>query len=82
MKDRSSVLVITPIAIAALFGMIYKLCKEGAPAKEIKLIRQAVEKNLAETQAMHRNLRRQRGAVNQMHRYLLPSQKGSKTAAS
>jgi len=82
MKDRSSVLVITPIAIAALFGMICKLRKEGASAKEIKLIRQAVEKNLAETQAMHRNLRRQRGAVNQMHRYLVPVSKGVKNPAS
>ncbi len=76
MKDRSSVLVITPLAIAALFGMIYKLRERGAAAKELKLIHQAVEKNLAETQAMHHNLRRQRGAVNQMHRYLLPSKKG------
>ena len=50
--------------------------------KEIKLIRQAVEKNLAETQAMHHNLRRQRGAINQMHRYLIPSTKGVKNPTS
>lgn len=73
MKDRTCVLLITPLAIAALF---YDLRQQRASAKEIKLIRQTVEKNLAETQAMQHNLRRQRGAVNQMHRYLLPSQKG------
>ena len=82
MKDRSSALIITPIAIAALFGMIYELRKQGASAKEIKLIHRAVEKNLAETKAMHHNLRRQRGAVNQMHRYLLPVTKGPGKPAS
>ena len=77
MNDRSSALVVTPLAIAALFGMIYALREQGASAKEIKLVRQAVEKNLAETQAMHHNLRRQQGAVNQMHRYLIPVTKRS-----
>ena len=76
MKDRTCVLLMTPLAIAALFATIYNLRKQGATAKEIQLIRQTVEVNLAETQAMQHNLRRQRGAVNQMHRYLLPSQKG------
>jgi hypothetical protein len=75
MKDRF-VLIMTALAIAALFGVIYKLRKQGASAKEIKLIRQAVEKNLAETQAIDHNVRRQRGAINQMHRYLVPLQKG------
>jgi len=82
MKDRTCVLLITPVAIAALFGMIYKCREQGAFTKEIKLIRQSVEKNLAEIQAIHHNLRRQRGAVNQMHQYLLPSQKGVKNTAS
>ena len=76
MNHRSSVLVITPLAIAALFGMIYELRKQGASARQMKLIHQAVEKNLAETQAVHHNLRRQRGAINEMLRYLIPSKRG------
>ncbi|MGB0062874.1 MAG: hypothetical protein WBD45_09015 [Terriglobales bacterium] len=57
MKDRTCVLLITPLAIAALFATIYNLRKQGATAKEIKLIRQNVERNLAETQAIHHDLR-------------------------
>ena len=78
MKDRSPVLLITPLAIAAVFGLICKLRKQGASADELKLIRQAVEKNLAETQAMHRDLRRQRGALNQLHHYIGPVPKVKK----
>jgi hypothetical protein len=72
MKDRSSVLLITPLAIAAVFGLICKLRKQGASADKLKLIRQAVEKHLAETKAMHHTLRRQRGAINQLHQYIVP----------
>jgi len=82
MKGRSFDLVITPLAIAALFAMIYELRKQGASAKEIKLIRQVVEKNLAETQTMQGTLRRTRGAVNQIHQYIDPVPKGVKKAAS
>jgi hypothetical protein len=82
MKDRSFVLVITPLAIAALFAMIYELRQQGASAREIKLIRQAVEKNLAETHTMHRTLRCTRGAVNQIHQYINPVPKGVKKLPS
>jgi hypothetical protein len=70
-EQRASVLVITPFAIAVVFGMIYTLRKQGASAGEIKLIRQAVEKNFAEAKAMHHNLHRQRGIINDIHKQIV-----------
>ena len=81
MKERPPVIMST-LGIAVLFGLIYKLCRQGATAQEIKLIANAVDKNLRETEAMHRTLRRTRGAVNQIHQYLEPHvTKGSKNPA-
>jgi hypothetical protein len=81
MKERPPV-IMTTVGIAVLFGLIYKLLRQGASAKEIRQIHNIVEKNFAETQAMHRNLRRARGAVNQIHQYLEPVTKGVKKPAS
>ena len=81
MKERLPV-IMTTVELAILFGLIYKLRQQGATSEQIKLIHQAVDKNLRETEELHRTLRRTRGAVNQIHQYLLPVQKGMKTPAS
>jgi hypothetical protein len=82
MKENRPI-IMTTLGLAVLFGLIYKLRQQGATAKEIKLIHNAVEKNIAETVAVHRTLRRTRGAVNQIHQYLEPPvTKGVKKAAS
>ena len=82
MKDHPPIVVST-VAIVVLFGLLCKLLRQGASNKEIRQIHNLVVKNLAETEAMHRNLRRTRGAVNQIHQYIEPPvTKGVKKAAS
>ncbi len=82
MKERPPV-VMTTLGLAVLFGLIHQLRQQHATAREIKLISTAVDKHLPETEAMHRTLRRTRGAVNQMHQYVLPPvTKGVKNPAS
>lgn len=49
MNRRSPVLIITPLAIAAMFGLIWKFRRQRATANELELIRQSAEKNLTET---------------------------------
>ena len=71
MKE-STPIVVSTVSIAVLFGLLCKLVRQGASAKEIRQIHKIVAKNLAETEAMHHTLRRTRGAVNQMHQYIAP----------
>jgi hypothetical protein len=71
MKDRP-VIIGTTVGIAVLFGLLCKLLRQGTSAREIRQIQNLVAKNLAETEAMHRILRRTRGAVNQIHQYIQP----------
>ena len=83
MKERHPVVIGTTVGLAVLFGLIYRLVRQGASAKELRQIHNIVAKNLAETEAMHRALRRTRGAVNQIHQYTAPPvTKGVKKAAS
>jgi hypothetical protein len=49
------------------YGLLSKLLRQRASAKETPQVYRIVAKNLAETEAMHRDLRRTRGAVNQIH---------------
>ena len=83
MKERTPVVIGTTVGLAVLFGLICRLFRRGASAKEIRQFHNLIAKNLAETEAMHRNLRRTRGAVNQIHQYMAPPvTKGVKKAAS
>jgi hypothetical protein len=41
-----------------------------------------MKENVAETRALHRTLRHQRGAINDIRRYLVPVTKGSSKHAS
>lgn len=78
MNDRSNVLLLSSAVIAgvaALFCAARRLCWSTAALGEI---RDSVKENLAETRTVHKLLRRQRGAINQMHQYLMPVPKGVK----
>ena len=75
-------IIATALGVATQLGLLYKLRRQRASAKEIRQIHTIVARNLAETEAVHRNLRRTRGAVNQLHQYLMPDPKGVKKAAS
>ena len=82
MKERPAVLILTTVVVATLFGLIRRGVQQRAAESQLQQIRNTVEQNLAETRVMHRNLRRLRGAVNQIHQYLLPVPKGVKKPAS
>ena len=83
MKESSAVIIGTTVGIVVLFGLLSKLIRQGASAKEIRQIYKLVVKNLNETEATHRTLRRARGAVNQIHQYLAPGvTKGVENSAS
>jgi hypothetical protein len=71
MRERPPI-IITTVGVAVLFGLMCRLLRRGASASEIRQIHRLVAKNLAETEAVHRTLRRTRGAVNQMHQYVEP----------
>jgi len=77
MKERLPIIMDT-VGLALLFGLIYKLRRQGDSAEEIKLVTKAIDKNLRETKEINHTLRRTRAAVNQIHQYLLPVQKGVK----
>ena len=81
MKEKPPI-VMTTLGLAVLFGLLYQLRQQRASAREIKMICHAVEKNLAETVSVHHTLRRTRGAVNQLHQYVMPETKGVKNTAS
>jgi hypothetical protein len=81
MKERSSV-AITTLGAAVLFGLIYEFRRQRASATEIRQIHDIAARNLAQTEQVHRILRRTRGAVNDLHQYVMPETKGVKKAAS
>ena len=75
MITRSTALLICP-AIAGLAAWLCVLKRQGNSTTVLGEIRDSVKENLAETRALHHTLRRQRGAVNDIHRYLVPVSKG------
>ena len=81
MKEKPPI-VMTTLGLATLFCVIYNLRQQRAWDTKIKMIYSTVEKNLAETVSVHHTLRRTRGAVNQLHQYVMPETKGVKNTAS
>ena len=73
MKERSAVVILTTATITAL------TLSAWMRARQLQQIHAAVEQNLAATQDLQRDLGRIRGALNQVHQYLVP--KGVKKAA-
>jgi hypothetical protein len=82
MTYRSKVLLLCPAAIAGLATLLYAGLQQRKSTTVLGDIRNYVKENVAETRALHRTLRRQRGAINDIHRYLVPVTKGSSKHAS
>jgi hypothetical protein len=75
MTYGSKVLLLCPAAIAGLTALLYAgIRQRNAVLGEIST---GIKENVAETRALHRTLRHQRGAINDIHRYLVPVTKGS-----
>jgi hypothetical protein len=72
MTDRSKVLLLCPAAIAAVAAVLYAVNRQRQSTDLLGDIHQSMKENVAETRALHRTLRHQRGAVNDIHRYLVP----------
>jgi hypothetical protein len=82
MTHRSRLLLLCPAAIAAVAALLYAVTRQRQSSELLEDIQQYMKENVAETRALHRTLRRQRGAVNDIHRYLVPVTKGSSKHAS
>jgi len=76
MTDRSKVLLLCPAAIVGVAALLYAVTRRRRSTDLLGDIHQSMRENVAETRALHRTLRRQRGAVNEIHRYLVPVTKG------
>ena len=81
MITRSTALLICP-AIAAVAALLCALNRQRESTAVLGEIRDSVKESVAETRALHHSLRRQRGAVNDIHRYLVPVSKGSSKPAA
>jgi hypothetical protein len=74
MTFRSKLLLLCPAAgLAALLYVANRQCKAITLLGDICT---GMKENVAETHALHRTLRHQRGAINGIHRYLVPVTKG------
>jgi hypothetical protein len=82
MTYRSKVLLLCPAAVAGLTALIYAANRHRKATALLSDIRNDLKENVAETRALHRTLRHQRGAINDIHRYLVPVTKGSSKHAS
>jgi|BarGraIncu00222A_1022003.scaffolds.fasta_scaffold277636_2 hypothetical protein len=82
MTDRSKVLLLCPATIAGLTALIYAANRHRKATALLSDICNNMKENVAETRALHRTLRHQRGAINDIHRYLVPVTKGSSKHAS
>ena len=82
MTYRSKVLLLCPAAIAGLASLLYAGLQQRKSTTVLGDIRNYVNENVAETRALHRTLRHQRGAINDIHSYLVPVTKGSSKHAS
>ena len=76
MTYRSNVLLLCPAAIAAVAALLYAVTRQRPSTDLLGDIHRYLKENVAETRALHRTLRRQRGAINDIHRYLIPVTKG------
>ncbi len=74
--------LLCPAAIAGLAALVYVLYRHREPNAILGEIRDSLKENVTETRALHRTLRRQRGAINEIHRYLVPVTKGLEKPAS
>jgi hypothetical protein len=70
-----------PVAVTGLAALLYAVNQHRRSAIVLEQIRDSVQDNTLQTRALHRTLRRQRGAINDIHRYLLPVSKGSEKPA-
>ena len=82
MTYRSKVLLLCPAAIAGVAALLYAVIRKRQSTDLLGDIHTCLKENVAETRALHRTLRRQRGAINDIHRYLVPVTKGSSKQAS
>jgi hypothetical protein len=81
MTHLSTALLLCPAAVAGLAALLYTLTRLRRSSAMLGQIRDSMNETLAETRALHRTLRHQRGAINGIHHYLTVS-KGSKNRAS
>ena len=65
------------ILCPAILALLYSVTRQQRSTDLLGDIHNCMKENVAETRALHRTLRRQRGAINDIHRYLLPVTKGS-----
>ena len=79
MTFRSKVLLLCPVA-AGLAALLYVANRQCKAITLLGDIRTGMKDNVAETHALHRTVRRQRGAINGIHRYLVPVTKGVEKA--
>ncbi len=75
MTHRSTAFLLFPAA-AGLAALLYTLTRHRKSSAVLGEIRDSMNETLAETGALHRTLRHQPGAINGIHRYLLPVSKG------
>ena len=77
MTYLSKVLLLCPAAVAGLAAQLYSTNLQRKATTLLGDIRKDMKDNVVETRALHRTLRHQRGAINDIHRYLVPVTKGS-----
>ena len=77
MTYGSKVLLLCPAAIAGIAALLYAVTRQRQSTDLLGDIHNCLEENVAETRALHRTLRRQRGAINDIRRYLVTVTKGS-----
>jgi hypothetical protein len=76
MTHRTTALLLCPAAIGGLVALIYVLTRHREPSAILGEIRDSLKENVSETRALHHTLRRQRAAINGLHRYIVPVTKG------
>jgi hypothetical protein len=79
MNPRSTVLLLCPSVITAIAALLYEAKHHRSSTDTLGVIRDTLKQNVPETRAMQCTLRRQRGAINDIHAYLVP--KGSAKAS-
>ena len=72
MNERSPALFLYPAAIAGFAALLYAINRRRRSAAILVQIRDVLKQNIAETRALHRTLRRQRGAINDIRGYFIP----------
>jgi hypothetical protein len=63
--------------VAALAALLVALRRQRESTAALGEIGESMRDSVKETRALHNTLRRQRGAINDIHRYLIPVSKGS-----